>query len=119
MKLKSFLTLALTLWCSAPASAMVMVSPPSLDYGLIRLGFSSSRFVSIQNWGPNPVRVFGCSAFGSYWCQLQCPGVLPAGQSCSALIQFFPRFEGTELQTAQIQTNESFLNVFLRGTAVR
>lgn len=118
MRLKSLFVLALAFFPSA-VSAMVTVSPPSLDYGWVRLGFPNTRWVSIQNWGPNPVRIFGCSTFGSFWCQLQCPGVLPAGQVCNGMIQYLPRFEGTELQTAQIQTNESMLTVFLRGTGVR
>ena len=113
------LFLSALVWCSSQASAMVVVTPPSLDYGVVRVGFSGSRWFSIQNWGPNPTRIFGCSAFGSFWCQLQCPGVLPMGQSCTGVVHYFPRFEGNEFQTAQIQTNESMIGLFLRGTAVR
>ncbi len=119
--MKTLIALLLPVLVCLPASAFgwVTVTPSSLDYGMVRIGFQSSRWVTVQNWGPQPTRLFGCSTFGSFWCQLQCPPVLMAGQSCNGIIRYFPRFEGNEFQTAQIQTQEGILTVFLRGTGVR
>jgi len=119
--MKKTLALMLPLLMILPTSAFgwITVTPSSLDYGLVRVGFQSSRWFTLQNWGPQNSRVFGCSTFGSFWCQLQCPPVLAVGQACSGVVQYYPRFEGNEFQTAQIQTQEGILSVFLRGTGVR
>lgn len=119
--MKTILTVLLPLLMILPASAFgwVTVNPSSLDYGFVRIGFQYSRWFTVQNWGPQPTPIFACSTFGSFWCQLQCPPVLGVGQACAGTVQYFPRFEGNEFQTAQIQTQEGILSVFLRGTGVR
>ncbi len=119
MKKTLALVLPSLILMSSTALAWVQVTPQSLDYGAVRLGMSSSRWFTVQNWGPQATRVFGCSTFGSFWCQLQCPFILGPGQWCNGIIHYSPRTEGNEFQNAQIQTQDGFPTVFLRGTGIR
>ena len=118
MKLK-FLACALVLFLGSPSFASLTVSPSSIDFGPVRIGFMGSAFFKVTNWGPAPARIYGCNSFGSFFCQIQCPFTLPPGGMCSGLIQYLPRMPLNEFQTAQIQTSETILPVFLHGIGVR
>jgi uncharacterized repeat protein (TIGR03803 family) len=93
------------------ASAGVSVSPPSLNFGNVGLGYRAKQVVTLENEGVDPVEI-GPITFTAITGDLSqfsdhvyCPSNLGAGKSCTIAVIFTPDAVGADAATLNIVTS--------------
>jgi len=90
---------------------MVTLSPSILRFGKQQVGTTSApQTVTLTNYGPFPVKIFGARFSGAYAHEFReyattCPRSLPAGGSCTMNITFTPQYQGSN--AARLEVNDS------------
>jgi hypothetical protein len=98
---------------------MVMVTPPSLAYGVQPIGVvSASQTVTVKNIGAVPVLISTITTTGPFQRTNQCPASLAVGASCNILVFFKPKAIGQVTGLLSITDNAvgSPQTVSLSGT---
>ncbi len=98
------------------AKAYLTVSPGSMEFGSVKIGNQVQQMFFINNIGNEDAQIFSCSVFGAFYCQLNCFGTLPRGQTCSGTIYFSPDVEGHAFETVLINTNRNILSLNVHGS---
>ena len=90
---------------------MVTLSPSILRFGKQQVGTTSPpQTVTLTNYGPIPVTIFGARFSGAYAHEFReyattCPRSLPAGGSCTMNITFTPQYQKSN--AARLEVNDS------------
>ena len=90
---------------------MVTLSPSILRFGKQQVGTTSPpQTVTLTNYGPIPVTIFGARISGAYAHEFReqattCPRSLPAGGSCTMNITFTPQYQKSN--AARLEVNDS------------
>jgi hypothetical protein len=101
----------------------VTLSPPSLDFGTVKVGQgSSNQSVTLSNGTTSKVTIRGTSIGRSFSiASTTCSSTLSANQSCEYLISFAPRNTGSINATLKVMdtAGKSALIVTLQGVGTR
>jgi hypothetical protein len=90
---------------------MVSLSPSILRFGKQQIWTTSPpQTVTLTNYGPIPVTIFGGHITGAYEHEFRlqdttCQHSLPAGSSCTINIVFMPQFR--DFDTAKLEVSDS------------
>jgi len=86
----------------------ISVSPDSLDFGEVQIGFTVSRTITISNTGGGELRMGDVTMAGSQEMRFQssCPSTLEPQGSCTLSVAFRPLTEGTKGATLTISSND-------------
>jgi phospholipase C len=119
----------LAIWDDDPASPQmgrlvgiatsVTLSPPSLRFGNIRVGYTSKpKIITLQNVGSTTLYFAGIAATGNYAETNTCGSQIAPAATCSISVTFTPTAKGTRPGTITISDsdNRSPQTVLITGT---
>jgi hypothetical protein len=100
------------------AGSILSVTPSSLSFGSVTLNTASTLSVTLRNTGNSPISGTAGVTGGGFSMPPPGQGVLPPGQSSTAIVKFDPSSVGAATGSLTIQTNaeNSLVVVPLMGT---
>jgi len=97
--------------------AVVTLSPANVDFGIVSLGQSGSRTVTVSNTGDAPTGLGTASASGDFRVtSTTCGANIAAGDTCSIAVTFVPSVDGSRSGTMTLADDAASHVVTLTGS---